>query len=395
MFNAFGKLWLKSAKRLAKSQAAQQRTLQKKLTKRLVKSLVPAVKKPRTRASTLKTAAAPGLAMRKGIAAPAGPGGSWSRSYYVAPQRDARGRQRRLTYWLFLPPTEADALTTGTASLPGLTSLSCPPKPLPLVIMLHGCDQTAPDFASGTRMNLLAERHGFAVLYPQQSASAHPQRCWPWYRRSLQEGGDEIALIAGLTEKTIIRHRLDATRVYVAGLSAGAAMAHVLALRHPHLIAAVGLHSGPVYGAADSRMRAFSVMQHGTHGAAAPIEKLLAQTADFPPMPAMIVQGLQDAVVRPVNAAQLVEQFCALNGMAAAVHEPTLVKPARGRSNAHRTTDYQRDGRTMIRLCQVEQLAHAWSGGNEALRYNAAQGPDASRAFWDFFKRHRRIAPLP
>ena len=104
----------------------------------------------------------------------------------------------------------------------------------------------------------------------------------------------------------------------------------------------------------------------------------------------MILQGAMDHVVRPVNARRLVQQFRSLNRLADAPTAAPLSKPARGANDAYRLTDYRRGRKTLVRLCEVAHLAHAWSGGDPSLRYNAAQGPDASALLWDFFKRHRR-----
>ena len=304
-----------------------------------------------------------------------GAGGTWARAYFSSRELDARLPVRRLTYWLYAPAQAGKDRRTR----------------LPLVVMLHGCEQTAPDFAAGTRMNALALQHGFAVLYPQQSAGAHSHRCWPWYKRSLQRGGDEAALIGGAIEKVMLRPDIDHTRIYVAGLSAGAALAQTVALQYPHLIAAIGSHSGPVYGVADSRMSAFSVMQHGSFDAARAATHFLAEHAHFPPMPILILQGAQDHVVRPVNAAQLANQFCTINGLSSADRGVPTVRAARGSCDAYSITEYRRAGKTLLRLCEVRHLAHAWSGGDASLRYNAANGPDASTLLWNFFKRHRRL----
>ena len=373
MFNAFGKLWLKGAKRLAKAQVAQQKKLTKKISKKVVKALVAApAKKPHAAKQRAKVGRSSTRTAGTRTA------GTWTRSI----QASAPGVTpvRRLSYWLYLPPPALAADTVPAMSV----------EPMPLVIMLHGCEQTAPEFAAGTRMNELAARHGFAVLYPQQSLNAHPQRCWPWYKRSVQHGGDEVILIAGMVEKIIARHAVDRSRVYVAGLSAGAALAQTLALRHPHLIAAVASHSGPAFGLADSRMQAFAVMQHGGYQIVPPIQALLADSPGFPGMPVLILQGQQDPVVRPVNAAQLVRQFCAVNAMPETAHAAPVNRAARGACDAYRVTDYKRGSKTMVRLCEVANLAHAWSGGDPAQRYNTASGPDASKLAWDFFKRHRR-----
>ena len=410
MLKAFGKLWLKSAQRLAKAQVVQQKKLQRKL----VKTLLPAVKKPRVAsarrsAATKKAATRPAgtgtghrlpTGARHQSVAGAAPdaitsmrldsGGSWSRAYYVSPLADSRGRYRRMTYWLFVPNASEARPAVGASAPPDDTGDWTTAPQLPLVVMLHGCEQTAEDFAAGTRMNRLAARHGFAVLYPQQSASAHTQRCWPWYKRSLQQGGDEVALVAGLLEKVMARNGFDRSRVYVAGLSAGAALAQALALHHPDLFAAVGSHSGPVYGVAESRLGAFAVMQAGSRDAARIASQLLIDRPDFPVMPILILQGEQDLVVRPVNAGQLARQFCILNQLAPDAHEPAVLRKARGAIDAWRRTDYKREGRVVVRLCEVAHLTHAWSGGDASLRYNAARGPDASALLWDFFKRQRR-----
>ena len=414
MLKAFSKLWLEGAKRLAKVQLAQQ----KKLQRTLVRSLSPTAKKPRppaakrviARARAVPTAArnptgpAPSAAIKRNAGkrtvtgrAPAGAGsirldhgGSWTRAYHVSPRADSHGRHRRMLYWLFVPDTAVDATAAGSAGLTAAVDGSMRPAQLPLVVMLHGCEQTAEEFAIGTRMNRLAAQQGFAVLYPQQSASAHPQRCWPWYKRAVQQGGDEVALVASMLERVLDRHDFDRRRIYVAGLSAGAALAQALAVRHPQVFAAVGSHSGPVFGVADSRLGAYTVMQAGARDALRTADALLREQPDFPPMPMLILHGEQDQVVRPVNAVQLARQFRILNRLAPGAHEAPVVRKARAPNDAWRRTDSRHKGRVVVRLCEVANLAHAWSGGDDSLRYNTARGPDASVLLWDFFKRQRR-----
>lgn len=303
--------------------------------------------------------------------------GQWHRCQYTHHWETAPTRSRRLAYWLFVPVD----VVVGV-------------KPLPLVVMLHGCEQTAAEFASGTRMNVLAAQHGFATMYPQQMTSANPHRCWPWYEQAVQRGGEESALIAGAIEEAVSKHGFDRSRIYIAGLSAGAALAQIVALRHPHLIAALGSHSGPVYGVADSRLGAFSVMQHGTRDAIRPIDHLLTEQPSFPGMPMLILHGEQDTVVRPQNAIQLTWQFCQANNFSPSAHEPIASSAPSEHCDGFRTTDYRQNNKTLVRLCQVRHLAHAWSGGDTRYRFNASPGPDASVMFWEFFKEHDRVSTL-
>jgi len=163
--------------------------------------------------------------------------------------------------------------------------------PFPLVVMLHGCSQTAEDFACGTRMNALADKIGFLVLYPAQTREAHFNCCWNWFKRDDQgRGAGETALIADLVSHVISEHAVDPARVYVAGLSAGAAMALNLATAYPDIFAAVGVHSGLAAGAAHHSASAARAMQFGDPG---------QRHSDR--MPTIIFHGAADTVVNPRN----------------------------------------------------------------------------------------------
>jgi poly(hydroxyalkanoate) depolymerase family esterase len=231
------------------------------------------------------------------------------------------------------------------------------------------------------------------VLYPQQLVSAHPQRCWKWYDRATQEGGGDVPAIVGMLHKVMTEYAIDRSRVYIAGISAGAGMANIVALNHPRLFAAVGLHSGPVYGAGHSAMGALGVMRHGGGVRAdMAVREVMARQPHFPGMPTILIQGEGDSVVRPINQAQLAKQSMALNGLGA-VAEPKVTQRARGRGgrhNAHRIDDFYAGRKLLLRVARIEQLEHAWSGGDEALAYNAKAGPDASKMMMEFFARHHR-----
>lgn len=310
--------------------------------------------------------------------------GKWLSAQFPRPLQPGQPAGLRMSYWLYLPEHVPDAVAR---------------RGWPLLVMLHGCHQSATQFAQGTRMNLLAEDKGYAVLYPQQSVSAQAQRCWRWFDRSNQHGGGETAMLAALLEKIVAQHGVDRRRIYVCGISAGAGMAAVLALNHPELIAAVGLHSGPVFGAAHSPATALHVMRHGAAAQAdAAIGSLLLRRsmqgvpAPLPPMPAILIQGDDDEVVRSVNQEQLAGQWLRLNGLPAGASAQVVEKPAArgGRRNAYTVRDYVVGRKVLLRVARISGLGHEWSGGDPALKFNAKAGPDASRMMLEFFGKHQR-----
>ena len=257
---------------------------------------------------------------------------------------------------------------------------------LPLLVMLHGCKQDARVFAEGTRMNQLAERHDFIVLYPEQSRTANPYGCWNWFLPPVLRGAGEAAAIVRIVRKVAKTFPIDTTRVYVAGMSAGGAMASVLAVRHGALFAACAIHSGLKYGAAASPSAALAAMRDGAPGSAWEMPR------HAPFVPTLVIHGDRDQTVDPVNAGQIIEQ--ARLAAANATPAQPLVESTRRIANARRPyeqRDYVRDGKVVLRLIAVEGLDHAWSGGDDRHPFNDPQGPDASRLVWDFVKDFRRL----
>jgi len=395
MSKSLSSLWLKSMRRVSKVQQAEGL----RLFKSLLPKAVPAGRPRKPQLKLVKPAATqPTRKARRPTAAQAraaaGLPGTWRKAWFSLPGDGLYTDARRMMYWLYLPATAAAA-----ASAP-----DTPAAPRPLVVMLHGCRQTAADFAAGTRMNELAERKGFAVLYPQQSAAADAHRCWHWYRRATQRGEGDVEVIAAMIAQVQNKHGLDASRTYVAGLSAGAALAAIVALRHPQLIAAVGMHSAPVFGTTHSPFSAYRAMQHGSgssYGAAA--RSFASQQPEFPGMPALLIHGNHDSVVRRVNADQLAEQFEIINGPVitqSASREGPMVRrhPERrgGRRprHAYQTSTWYAGRKPQLVKCDVDMLGHAWSGGDASLEFNEPHGPDAALMMWTFFSLHRR-APVP
>jgi poly(hydroxyalkanoate) depolymerase family esterase len=252
-------------------------------------------------------------------------------------------------------------------------------SPLPLMVMLHGCSQTPEDFARGTGMNALAEEFGFLVVYPAQERKSQIYRCWNWYKRGDQTRGvGEPALLASLVRHVIAETGADPARVYVAGLSAGASAALIVADAYPDIFAAVGAHSGLPVGAAHDEASAVMAMQHGAPG-------LRHSVA----MPTINFHGGSDKVVNPRNG-----RFVAMRALDP--YDGLQKTEKTGRTAGGR--DYVRishrvgRGRSMTEHWVVVGAGHAWSGGNAAGSFTDPTGPDASREMVRFFLRHRTTA---
>lgn len=251
----------------------------------------------------------------------------------------------------------------------------------PLLLMLHGCTQTPDDFALGTRMNRLASEHGYVVAWPQQSAKRNQNRCWNWFRGSDQQRGQgEPAMLAALTRHLVAQHRLDERRVFVAGLSAGGAMAAVLASTHPDVYAAIGVHSGLPIGLASDVPSAFAAMRTGKGKGFAPPATLAAN-----PVRAIVFHGDGDKTVHPRNGAGVVEQSLGTAGNEAARHEVSVERGIAAGGRAYTRTLHVHEGRVSAEHWVTHGAPHAWSGGDPAGSYTDPTGPDASAAMLRFF----------
>ncbi|MFZ6876527.1 alpha/beta hydrolase family esterase [Undibacterium sp. Di27W] len=255
---------------------------------------------------------------------------------------------------------------------------------LPLIVMLHGCTQGPDDFATGTGMNLIAEQHRCIVVYPCQDQGANSSKCWNWFKAIDQKRDQgEPALIAGITRKIMADYHIDKRSVFIAGMSAGGAMAAIMADAYPELYAAVGIHSGLPFGAASDLSSVLAAM----HGAASQIKKPFSGVA----VPIIVFHGDQDHTVNSKNADHLMERY-----LDSSESKNLVIQKENGtgkldrRYTRIRYAENTASQKNSNKSCPAEQwvihgAGHAWSGGNGQGSFTDAAGPDASREMLRFF----------
>jgi poly(hydroxyalkanoate) depolymerase family esterase len=258
-----------------------------------------------------------------------------------------------------------------------------------LLVMLHGGTQDGDDFAAGTRMNDLAEKHGLLVAYPTQPKAANASLCWNWFTPENQiRGAGEPSIIAGITKDIIATYGVDPARVFVAGLSAGGAMAAVMGATYPDLYAAVGIHSGLPYGSAADLPSAFAAMR-GDAGRGPRSRKSRSGANDLPRIRTIVFHGDADNIVHPSNAANIV----------GAAKEGESVEGAEARHTARRahtrTVTRDKRGKVVVEQWLIHGSGHAWSGGSQDGTYTDPHGPDASSEMLRFFLEERSSLPAP
>ena len=266
----------------------------------------------------------------------------------------------------------------------------------PLVCMLHGCTQDAATFAAATRMNDAADRHGFIVVYPQQERGENAQRCWNWFdARHQARGAGEPASIAAVVRDlvgTTTPWTIDSGRVFVAGLSAGGAMAAVLAATYPDLFAAVAVHSGLAYRAAGGVPAAFAAMARG----ARPARKGGRPRRDGRPPggPELVIHGSADRTVAPVNGDQVMAQSMAAQRRRTTSRAPTSTTDGRDEGgHRYRRSRWLDAGGSGVRALKVEGMGHAWSGGRPGAP-TRTPGAGRDRGDLELLRRGRRVLRL-
>jgi len=263
---------------------------------------------------------------------------------------------------------------------------------LPLVVMLHGCTQSPDDFAAGTRMNALAEEHTCLVAYPAQAASANASKCWNWFNPGHQQRGQgEPSLIAGITCQVMRDYSVDPRRVYVTGLSAGAAAAVIMGITYPDLYAAIGAHSGLACGAASDVPSAFAVMRQGEVAAARRSGSAPGDGEYRRIVPTIVFHGDQDKTVHLRNGDQIIAQARANM----TVDLQTRMQHGRvlGGHAYSRTLHADASGRTVLEQWVIHGAGHGWSGGSPAGSHTDPRGPDATQEMLRFFLEHPHPRP--
>jgi poly(hydroxyalkanoate) depolymerase family esterase len=265
--------------------------------------------------------------------------------------------------------------------------------PRAMIVMLHGCTQSADDFAAGTQMNRLADEHGFLVVYPEQAAQANASKCWNWFNpQDQRRGAGEPSLIAGIVGEVARSHGADPRRIFVAGLSAGAAMAVVLGETYPELFTGVGAHSGLPYGSAHDIPSALAAMKGGrsglpglrsVSGAAAKPRRKAVQA-----VPVIVFHGDRDHTVQQTNGAHIVQQAREAHGAQAGdagLRDSTQSGVTSDGRRFSRTVHADTEGQARIESWTLHGAGHAWSGGHASGSYTDGTGPDASAEMVRFF----------
>ncbi len=259
---------------------------------------------------------------------------------------------------------------------------------VPLVVMLHGGTQTPDDFAAGTRMNVIAEEETCLVVYPAQPSHANPAKCWNWFRPGDQRRDrGEPSLIAGITRQVMHDYSVDPRRVYVGGLSAGAAAAAVMGATYPDLYAAIAVHSGLACGVADDLISAFAAMRQGDTPRSSAFGGPSAVSEDRPPIPTIVFHGDRDTIVHPRNADHVISRSVRTTNWQKKVRRGQV--PG---GHAYTCTILaDANGQAILEQWCIHGAGHSWSGGSPAGSYTDPRGPDAAKEMLRFFRDHPAI----
>lgn len=273
---------------------------------------------------------------------------------------------------------------------------------VPLIVMLHGCTQTPADFATGTQMDALADQKQFIVIYPQQTSTYNSEECWNWFQTADQSrGSGEPAIIAGVVqtvEQNTSQWTIDTSHVYVAGMSAGAAMAVVMGATYPDIFAAIGVHSGLEYQAGTDQTSGTQALSQGGPNPTQQGQAAYNAMGSYARVvPTIDFQGTSDYTVYPINGDQVIQQWMQTDHLAsnntynASFNSPSSTTngqvPNGGRSYTTETWN-DNSGNEVEEYWKVNGMGHAWSGGSSSGSFTDPQGPSATQAMYNFFIAH-------
>ncbi|MGG0536811.1 extracellular catalytic domain type 1 short-chain-length polyhydroxyalkanoate depolymerase [Priestia aryabhattai] len=265
---------------------------------------------------------------------------------------------------------------------------------VPLIVMLHGCQQDADDFAAGTEMNKLAEEKGFIVLYPQMNYFANSNGCWNWFYEYNQfRGNGEPDIIKDMIDHITTKYAIDSTNIYLAGMSAGGFMTNVMAIAYPDIFKAVGIHSAGSNAYAVDLITAGEVMLYGSLNPEFDGDEAYKKMGSYArPVPIITFHGQSDTTVNPINASTLIQQWIyTYKYFGIDLHENAASYTSRENENhySYITYDYvDAENKIWMKKIMVEDMGHAWSGGNDNGSDTDSKGPNASKMMWDFFEAH-------
>jgi poly(hydroxyalkanoate) depolymerase family esterase len=269
--------------------------------------------------------------------------------------------------------------------------------PRPLMVMLHGCLQDGYDFAAGTRMNSFAESRNFIVLYPEQGTAYNASDCWNWYYTSNQvRGSGEPSVIAGMIDWVKAHYAVDGTRVGVAGFSAGAAMATILACTYPDRVQRLAEVAGVMYGGATTAVGGVNAMTYGSiydPDATGTDCRTRMNTGGARTIPTLVFHGTADGTVNVINAHQTAQQWTQTNDLASDgadngnVDYTADATVAGTACRAYTRYDYRNstNSAVLVRKYIISGMNHRWPGGSSAGTYTDPCAPDASQIIADFF----------
>ena len=300
--------------------------------------------------------------------------GTWERSVFTAPENTTKQFVNELAYYTFIP---------------SIADKKQQAKHRGIVVMLHGCDQNASVFAQGTQMNLYAQKHGFIVLYPEQNKRHNFAQCWRWYSLDSDSGMAEVNTIMELISRTIKKYKIDSNNVFVVGMSAGAGMANAIAFSFPEKITAVALHSGPVFGQARDVRSGLTVMGGLINESDEELTSFLKTFSKPKPhdIPTLIIHGAKDPVVNISNATALSKQALYLNDLPLDT-KATVTRHNPDTPHAYTQKVYYHQKMPIVKVMEVDEMAHEWAGGDTSLPFNTNNGPNSSETILKFFSNY-------